>query len=67
MKTFDIGLSRIQKIGERVRVQFRAEFFNAFNTPQFGAPQGSVTSTDFGRITSASGERNIQLGIRLSY
>jgi len=67
IKTFDMSLSRIQKIGERVSLQFRAEFFNAFNTPQFGAPNGSVTSVDFGRITSASGERNIQLGLRLAY
>jgi hypothetical protein len=67
IKTFDLSLSRIQKIGERVSLQFRAEFFNAFNTPQFGAPNGSTTSVDFGRITSASGERNIQFGLRLSY
>jgi hypothetical protein len=67
IKTFDLSLSRIQRIGERVSLQFRAEFFNAFNTPQFGAPNGSTTSVDFGRITSASGERNIQFGLRLSY
>lgn len=67
MKTFDVSLSRIQKIGERAAVQFRAEFFNAFNTPQFNAPNGSVTSVDFGRITSASGARNIQLGLRVTY
>ncbi len=67
IKTFDISLSRIQKIGERISLQFRAEFFNAFNTPQFGAPTGSVTSVDFGRILSASDQRNIQFGLRLAY
>jgi len=48
-------------------VQFRAEFFNVFNTPQFDAPNGSVTSTNFGQITTAGGARVIQFGIRVSY
>ena len=67
MKTFDIGLSRNQQIRERVRVQFRAEFFNAFNTPQFNDPNGGVTATNFGQITSAGAGRVIQLGMRVSY
>ncbi len=67
MKTFDIGLSRNQRIRERVRVQFRGEFFNAFNTPQFNDPNGSVTATNFGQITSAGAGRVIQLGMRISY
>jgi hypothetical protein len=67
MSTFDLGLSRSQKIRERVNLQFRAEFFNAFNTPQFDAPTGSLTSVNFGKIVSASGARNIQLGLRLSF
>ena len=45
----------------------REEFFNAFNTPQFDAPQGSVTATNFGAITGASGSRSVQLGLRLSF
>ena len=67
MKTFDLGLYRAQRIGERFSLQFRAEFFNAFNTPQFDGPTGSVTSVNFGKITSASGARNIQLALRLTY
>jgi hypothetical protein len=67
MKTFDWALSRNQKIRERAQLQFRAEFFNAFNTPQFDAPNGSVTATNFGQVTSAGGARVIQLGLRLSY
>ncbi len=63
----DFSLSRTQVIRERVRLQFRAEFFNAFNTPQFNDPNGSVTSTNFGQITSAGSGRVIQLGMRLSY
>lgn len=67
IKTFDLGLSRSQRIRERMNLQFRAEFFNAFNTPQFNEPNGSVTATNFGQITSAGGARQIQMGLRLSY
>ncbi len=67
MKTFDLSLSRAQRIRERFSLQFRAEFFNAFNTPQFDGPTGSVTSVNFGKITSAGGARNIQLALRLTY
>ncbi|MEK7407986.1 MAG: carboxypeptidase regulatory-like domain-containing protein [Acidobacteriota bacterium] len=67
MKTFDASLSRVQRIGERFSLQFRAEFFNAFNTPQFDGPTGSVTSVNFGKIVSAGGARNVQLGLRLTY
>ena len=67
IKTFNLGLARNHQIRERARLQFRAEFFNAFNTPQFDAPNGSVTATTFGQITSAGGARVIQFGLRLSY
>jgi hypothetical protein len=60
-------LSRSQPIRESMNVQFRAEFFNAFNTPQFGDPNGSVTATNFGQITGASGARVMQMGLRLSF
>jgi hypothetical protein len=61
-------LSRSQRIKERVNVQFRAEFYNAFNTPQFREPIGDVNSRDFGRITELrAGSRNIQFGLRISY
>lgn len=67
IKTFDLSLSRSQPIRERANLQFRAEFFNAFNTPQFGVPNSSVTATNFGEITSASEARQIQMGLRFSF
>ena len=68
ISNYDLGMSRNQRFREqRINLQFRAEFFAAFNHPQLGSPQGSVTSPDFGRITSAGGTRTVQLGLRLSY
>jgi hypothetical protein len=40
-KVFDLSVGknwRIAPLGEQARLQFRAEAFNAFNTPQFGRP-----------------------------
>ena len=36
----DFSLYKNFELSERVKLQFRSEFFNAFNTPYFGAPQG---------------------------
>jgi hypothetical protein len=41
VNTFDLSLGKnwaIKALGETGRLQFRAEGFNAFNTPQFGVP-----------------------------
>jgi hypothetical protein len=65
--TFDIGLHRNDRISEKVNLQFRVEFQNAFNTTQFAQPSTGVTAADFGRITSGGSPRQIQFGLRLSY
>ena len=65
--TWDISIARNQRIRESANLQVRGELFNAFNTPQFNAPDGSVTSTQFGRITSAGAARVIQIGLRLAF
>ena len=40
---------------ERVRFQFRAEYFNLFNRVNFSNPATSLTGAGFGRITSTLG------------
>ena len=53
---------------ERFRAQFRFEMFNAFNHANFGNPNGSFLSNNFGRITSTFGfGREIQLGLKLNF
>ncbi|MEO8128229.1 MAG: hypothetical protein ABI822_14105, partial [Bryobacteraceae bacterium] len=63
----DFGLQKNNKIGEHVRFQIRAEFLNAFNRSTLGGIQTSVTNATFGQVTSISGNRQIQLGMRLDF
>ncbi len=69
-RNFDLSLFKDFKLIEReggpLRLQFRSEFLNAFNTPRFGGPNTSVTSSSFGVITSqANAPRQIQFGLKL--
>ena len=51
-----------------MRLQFRAEAFSLTNHPQWSNPNGSVTSSNFMRITSTrGGARNARLGVRLEF
>ena len=63
----DLSFSKNFPIHERLRAQFRAEFFNFTNTPQYGRPDRSVTSDSFMQITGASGERVIRVGVRFDF
>ena len=63
----DLSIFKKFPIGERVEAQFRAEFFNFTNTPQFGRFNDSVASGAFMTITSASGERVARVGLRFSF
>src|SRR5262249_39839829 len=40
------------KVWERVKMEFRAEAFNAFNTPEFGDPNTTATSSLFGVVSN---------------
>jgi outer membrane receptor protein involved in Fe transport len=57
------------RLTDRVSAQFRAEMFNAFNTPIYGAPDVGVNSPRFGRVTpdQINFPRQTQLGLRLVF
>ncbi|HYR90512.1 MAG TPA: TonB-dependent receptor [Terriglobia bacterium] len=63
----DISLAKSFQLRESVRLQLRADAFNALNHVNYGAPTTSIASPDFGRITSAPGWRTGQVGARLSF
>lgn len=51
----DFALGRKFTFGERANLQFRTEFFNIFNHPNFGDPEGSLQSPNFGVSTAMFG------------
>jgi hypothetical protein len=56
----------LASLREGARLEFRAEAFNALNHPQFAAPNSTVDSGDFGKITSqANNPREMQLALKL--
>jgi len=68
----DLSIIKNTKLGERMRVQFRAEFFDLFNHANFGQPGNVVGSPTFGRITNTrfpTGEtgssRQVQFAFKL--
>jgi len=76
----DLSLFKQFKFTERWQLQFRAEFFNAFNHPNFGNPSADVSSPgSFGRVsntlapilgTDSGGPgdpREIQLALKLYF
>jgi TonB dependent receptor len=63
----NLGVTRYFDIKERLKLQFRAQFFNVANSSHFGGVSTSVTSGSFMQITSASGERNIRFGLRMQW
>jgi hypothetical protein len=64
----DLDITRQFPIKERLVLQFRGEFFNFANDSHFnGVSSSSVTSGSFMQITSATGERQIRFGLRMTW
>jgi len=53
------------KFTENLKLQFRAEMFNAFNRVNFYAPDGNLTDSAFGTISASLPPRDIQFGLKL--
>jgi hypothetical protein len=66
VRNWDLSLFKEFTIREPLKLQFRVEALNAFNTPRFGNPTTSVTSGSFGVVSSqANAPRQIQFGLKL--
>ena len=67
-QTLDLALQREFAMTETIKLQVRAEAFNALNHSNLGTPNRFVNTPQFGTITEAATPgREIQLGVRLSF
>ena len=65
---FDFAIGKTTPLaGERLKLEFRAEFFNIFNSVQFDNPNINPKQSTFGEITTTADPRIIQFGLRLIF
>jgi len=65
----DLSAFKNFRFGERYNLQFRAEFYNLTNTPQFINPNNNLTDSNFGKLQSTriGSERQIQFALKFSF
>jgi hypothetical protein len=67
---FDGSVNKQWYLRESLRLQFRTDFYNFPNRPQFSNPNSSMGQADFGRVTSilsGSTGRLLQMSTRLEF
>jgi hypothetical protein len=77
LNNWDASLDKTVKIGEKLAVQLRFEFFNTWNHAQWGQFGGSYNDVEygspgygnptFGYVTSARAPRNFQVGMKFIF
>jgi len=73
LANLDVSLLKVAALTEKLRAQFRAEFFNLPNHPNFGTPNAVVFSSASSTpaptagviTTTATNSRQIQFGLKL--
>ena len=71
-RVFNIDMALLKRIrihGEKMNLEVRADATNITNTPSFGLPTATTTSTLFGRIGGSveSSSRKFQLGTKFNF
>jgi hypothetical protein len=64
---WDLSFFKNIPIHESHRLQFRAEFFNIFNKPNFNPPVAVLNNPNVGVILGAGAGRVIQFGLKYSF
>ena len=64
---FSFALMKFFNLSENLRLQFRAEAFNAFNNVNFNAPASNLNAGTFGRLTAAGDSRVYQAAMKLQW
>ena len=63
----DASFARNFSIWKSMKLQIRADMFNAFNHTNLVGVQTSIDKGQFGQITSTAGARQIQVNARLTF
>ena len=63
----DFSILKNAELTDGTTLQFRAEFFNFLNTPNFLNPNVFFGTPGFGRILAANNGREVQFGIKLIF
>jgi hypothetical protein len=67
IRNLDAALARTVRLSDVARAQFRADFYNVLNHPNFVAPptmQNFADSSDFGALFVARSPRIVQFGLK---
>jgi hypothetical protein len=65
---WNVSLVKYFPIKERMKLEFRAERYDAFNHPNLSDPNTTVTSTTLGTVTSQAGlSREFQGTLKLTF
>jgi len=67
INNWDISFLKKIKFAESKSLEFRAEFFNAFNHVQFLNPDNQGFSSTFGQVSQTRGPRLIQFGLKFYF
>jgi hypothetical protein len=64
----DFGINKNIRVMEGQRLQIRAEFYDAFNSRDFGIPQAAINNAGFGlQWNTDGGNRRIVMGLRYTF
>ena len=64
---WDFSLFKNIPVAEGKELQFRAEFFNLLNHPNFRLPDPDISSSTFNQILEAQPSRLIQLALKFVF
>ena len=63
----DLVIAKNTPITEKIKSEFRAEFYNAWNHTQFENPDGNFTNSTFGQVLKARDPRVMQFAIKFLF
>ena len=68
LQQLDVTFTKNTTIRERLKLQFRSEFFNLTNTPQFAPPGTALGAAGFGVVSSQNNQpRVVQFAMKLLF